>query len=170
MQLLQWDNENSWQSVFDLRHQQAPDEKRFSHEWKLFRDWFGRGEDVRPTDDQAHVELPFLWRMTDRNCLEGIIDLAFADADRRRWLIIDWKTNQIGGTRADADALKEQYRLQIAAYWKALSATTGMPVDAALFSTATGKLLRYEEAAMKEAWRTFEGFPPGEQARQLDLF
>ena len=117
-----------------------------------------------------HAEMPFLWKIDERRCLEGIVDLAFFDSTARRWLILDWKTNKIGNKPEEANALKQGYRLQIAAYWKAVATITCMPVDAMLFSTATGKLLRYVDAELQKAWEMFDNLRPNEQARQLELF
>ena len=173
MQFVPWDGENSWEELFAARRADAPDATRFAREWKLLRDHLDGDESFRRHVDLgdlvAHTEMPFLWRADARSCLEGIVDLALLDRSARRWFIVDWKTNQIGRDRKDE--LKRQYRLQISAYWKALGAITKMPVEAALFSTSTGALLRYDEADLKDAWSELNQLSPRKQAQaiQLDL-
>ncbi|HMP75614.1 MAG TPA: UvrD-helicase domain-containing protein [Kiritimatiellia bacterium] len=81
-------------------------------------------------------EIPILWRRSDRECVEGIIDLAAWDPDTGRWLIADWKTNV---ATADTEThLRTIYTPQLRAYAEALHAITGQAVEAGVYSTATG--------------------------------
>ena len=82
-----------------------------------------------------------------------MIDLALFERCTEKWLIIDWKTNRI--TPNESETLREQYRPQLAAYWKAVSETTQRPVEAAIYSTPTGALLRYSADELATAWEKF---------------
>jgi hypothetical protein len=103
--------------------------------------------------------MPFFWRIDQRRCLEGIIDLALPDPLEKCWFILDWKTNQI--ERAAIGKLRESCRPQIAAYWKAIGEITRLEVQAGLFSTAIGRLLLYSQDELQREWRRLEQLPPG---------
>ncbi len=100
----------------------------------------------------VHTEYPFLWRMNDASCLEGVIDLLLVDPAARRCLVIDWKTNR-------AEPKREKYRAQIAAYWQAVSQITGFEVEAGVFATATGKFLIYPAAELAQEWARLAQLP-----------
>ena len=65
------------------------------------------------------------------------------------------KTNRVQPN--EVDILREQYRPQLAAYWKAVSEMTHLPVEAAIYSTPTGALLRYSEDELETEWERFLG-------------
>src|SRR5436305_15239189 len=94
--------------------------------------------------------MPFFWRMNDRKSLEGIIDLAFLEADAKKWFILDWKTNRLEPDQIDK--LRVSYRPQIAAYWKAVAEITKRPVSVGIYSTSTGQLLVYCENELAAEW------------------
>jgi ATP-dependent exoDNAse (exonuclease V) beta subunit len=83
------------------------------------------------------TELPFLWAEPGKErAYDGCVDLAAWDANARRWLVVDWKTD-----RVEMDAaveLRAKYGAQIAVYARALGAVYGAPVEAFLYSTRTG--------------------------------
>jgi ATP-dependent exoDNAse (exonuclease V) beta subunit len=108
---------------------------------------------LRNPDNLLHPEFPFLWRLDETNCVEGIIDLALYDQRGEKWLIIDWKTNRIAPN--ESELLREQYRPQLAAYWKAIGEMTQRPVEAAIYSTPTGALLRYSKDELEAEWKRF---------------
>ena len=118
-----------------------------TREWALLREQLTSPTDLRAAllnpEAVLHPEFPFLWRLDESNCVEGVIDLALFDQHAGRWLVIDWKTNRVQPN--EVDILREQYRPQLAAYWKAVSEMTHLPVEAAIYSTPTGALLRYSE-------------------------
>jgi len=105
----------------------------------------------------AHPEMQFFWRMKERACLEGVIDLALIDRTAGKWMILDWKTNRVAPN--EVNDLRERYRPQLAAYWKAVGEMTSLPVDAALYSTATGVLLRYETDELIREWERLRDSP-----------
>ena len=145
-----------WQSETFLLGN-SPDPARSEREWKMLRERLTIGGDLRKalrnSDAVLHPEFPFLWRLDESNCVEGIIDLALFNPREKKWLIIDWKTNRI--TPNESEALREQYRPQLAAYWKAVSEMTKLPVEAAIYSTTTGELLRYTPDELGEEWSRF---------------
>jgi ATP-dependent exoDNAse (exonuclease V) beta subunit len=98
----------------------------------------------------VHAEMPLFWRMDERGCLEGIVDLALFQPAEKRWFILDWKTNRI--ERDEVDKLRVTYRPQIAAYWKAVAEMTKQQVSAAIFSTATGQVIVYDEKELADEW------------------
>lgn len=90
-------------------------------------------------------EIPILWRRSERECVEGVIDLAAWDPDTGRWLIADWKTNV---ATADTEThLRTIYTPQLRAYAEALHAITGQPVEAGVYSTATSLWIPCAEIA-----------------------
>jgi len=97
-----------------------------------------------------HVEMPFFWQMDEAMCLEGIIDLALFQPAKKKWFILDWKTNRVD--RDELDKLRVSYRPQIAAYWKAVAEMTKQPVGAAIYSTATGQFVVYDRDELAREW------------------
>ena len=149
-----------WQTAFAAVQSSSPDPDRSAREWELFAhalpasalaEYLARPEIV------THTELPFLWRMNDRSCVEGVIDLLLVDPAAGRALLIDWKTNRI--TPAEAENLQQRYRPQIAAYWKSLREITKYEVEAGIFATATGRFVPYEASELETEWTRLQSLP-----------
>ena len=66
-------------------------------------------------------------------------------------MIIDWKTNRI--TRGEVSALRERYRPQLAAYWKAMTEITGFEwkPDSILLPTGVACFYKTDELAARMA-------------------
>lgn len=155
MEKLDWSEPGAWQPVFDAALPLSPDPTRAQIEWPLFVEKIGGRIELIGGDLIYHAEMPFLWRTSDRDCIEGIADLVVYDRAAKRWLVVDWKTNAI--YPRDLPALREMYQGQLAAYRAAFEAMLGGKVSAALYSTATGEWLPYEVAALDETWREIGG-------------
>jgi ATP-dependent exoDNAse (exonuclease V) beta subunit len=160
----------SWASIFERHHANAPDPALAQAEWtRLLAQLTSKTEiarALRGADCIAHAELPFMWRMSDDECLEGIIDLAVFNPARGTWLILDWKTN-----RARPDELKSlqaHYEPQLAAYWQALTQMTGGEVEAGIFSTDAGVWLPYGRERLSAVWASLAKHT-GEIAHALAL-
>src|SRR5438876_3125705 len=106
-------------------------------------------------------------RLADRTggkCMEGVIDLAFfqrsnASAARTgKCLILDWKTDRVPPD--NTETLHARYRPQLAAYWKAVSEIAKLDVEAAIYSTAAGALVRYKTDELAREWSRLEKLPP----------
>lgn len=139
--------------LFAAHQTNSPDPNRSATEWKLARQLFREpifSQFARSASAHAHPELPFVWSMTSRAAVEGVIDLLLVDEAERRALIVDWKTNRISA--GGEQRLVDHYRPQLSAYWKAVAAITGLDVAAAIYSTATGTLLLYEESELSREW------------------
>jgi ATP-dependent exoDNAse (exonuclease V) beta subunit len=152
-----------WQTAFTAVESNSPDPARSAREWKLFANAMPSsdlGTFLGRTGIITHTEFPFLWRMDERNCLEGMIDLLLVDPGDNRCLLVDWKTNRIKS--GDEEQLRERYRPQIAAYWKAVSEMTKLNVDAGIFATSVGKFLRYESAELEAEWERLRALPADE--------
>jgi hypothetical protein len=80
------------------------------------------------------------------------------DKAKKRCFILDWKTNQI--TPDKIDRLRDHYRPQLAAYWKAISEIAKLDVEAAIYSTAAGALVRYKPDQLEQEWSRLEKLPP----------
>ena len=149
-----------WQTAFGALQPSSPDPDRSAREWKLFTH-LSRASALTEFLARAavvpHTEFPFLWRMNQRSCLEGMIDLLLVDPAAGRALLVDWKTNRI--KPSDAETLQQRYRPQIAAYWKAVREITKLEVDAGIFATATGEFLPYERADLEAEWKRLESLP-----------
>ncbi|MFZ1219600.1 MAG: PD-(D/E)XK nuclease family protein, partial [Chthoniobacterales bacterium] len=142
-----------WQTAFTTLQPSSPEPARSAREWKLF---------VNASPDSAlakflarpgivtHTEFPFLWRMSDRACVEGVIDLFLVDPATSQCLLVDWKTNRI--KKGEEEDLRTRYRPQIAAYWKALREITGLEVEAGIFATTTGKFCGYGNDELEAEW------------------
>jgi ATP-dependent exoDNAse (exonuclease V) beta subunit len=102
--------------------------------------------------------MPFLWRVDEQKCLEGLVDVALFQPDEKKWFLLDWKTNRID--RTQLQNLQLEYRPQIAAYWKAVTEITKRPVSAGIYSTGTGQLIVYSEIELSEQWEQLRELPP----------
>ncbi len=148
----------AWDKVFQDAHPRSPDKNRSIKEWEVFR---GRipnladlGPDLRDAAVIVRVEMPFLWATNDRRCLEGVIDFALFDPAKKKWSLLDWKTNDITADRIEK--LRAYYLPQLTAYWKAIGEITKMDVTAAIYSTAAGALVRYETDELAQEWARLE--------------
>src|SRR5204863_7077190 len=103
-------------------------------------------------------EMPFLWRLDQTRCLEGVIDLALFNTPAGKCLILDWKTDRVPPD--SKETLHARYLPQLAAYWKAVSEMAKMEVAAAIYSTAAGALVRYESGELEREWQRLKKLPP----------
>jgi ATP-dependent helicase/nuclease subunit A len=161
MQRISWHDKSSWKQIFDEHQARSPAAKRSANEWELLLHCLKNNPDfselLTRAEVVAHSEMQFFWRMNELTCLEGVIDLALIDRTAGKWLILDWKTNRV--VPDELNDLREQYGPQLAAYWKAVGEMTSLPVEAALYSTATGALLRYETDELSRQWERLRTLP-----------
>jgi ATP-dependent helicase/nuclease subunit A len=169
IQRISWHDKSSWKQVFEKHQTRSPVPKRSASEWELFLQYLKNDPDFSEllvrTESVAHPEMPFLWRMNECTCLEGVIDLVLIDRTAGKWLILDWKTNRI-----DADEigdLRAKYRPQMAAYWRTVSQLGGAAVRAAIYSTAVGQLTIYEQAELETEWEQLRKLSESEFEREM---
>ena len=127
-QRLPWNSEmNSWEKIFEASKSLSPEPARSQREWEMLRTHLADASNFRHSFANAlvHQEMPFLWRIDETKCLEGIVDLALFDGAAGKGLILDWKTNRTAPKKIDN--LRDKYRPQIASYWRAMGATSGSP-------------------------------------------
>ncbi|MEY2527001.1 MAG: nuclease superfamily, partial [Verrucomicrobiota bacterium] len=105
-----------------------------------------------------HAEMPFFFKVDNDRCIEGVIDLAFFERNKGKCLILDWKTDRVPPD--NTETLHARYRPQLAAYWKAVSEITKLDVEAAIYSTAAGALVRYKTEELAREWSRLEKLPP----------
>jgi ATP-dependent exoDNAse (exonuclease V) beta subunit len=151
---------SQWQTAFTALQSSSPDPDRSAREWKLFAKALPAStlaEYLARPAIVTHTELPFLWRMNGRSCVEGVIDLLLVDPAAGRALLIDWKTNRIG--KGEEEQLRLRYRPQIAAYWKAVGEITGYEVEAGIFATATGEFIPYSAQELDAEWTRLRALP-----------
>jgi ATP-dependent exoDNAse (exonuclease V) beta subunit len=159
VQRLKWRNGAAdGAKLFEEHRQISPDPARSAREWQLLLSHLDGADDFRKivgSDSITHAEMPFLWRLDDGGrCLEGVIDLASFDSNIGKCLIIDWKTDRVPPD--STKTLHDRYLPQLTAYWKAVSAITKMEVEAAIYSTAAGALVRYETEELEREWKRLE--------------
>ena len=147
-------DKNDWNATYALMAPDSPEAARSTREWRLLLDR-ALGDTIltqflRLPGVIVHTEYPFLWRMNEGSCVEGVIDLLLVDPTARRCLILDWKTNRI--TAKETDALVARYRPQLAAYWQAVRSITSFETQAGLYSTAQGRLLLCEPRELEAEW------------------
>ena len=164
-QRIPWlDGEPAQENIFRQFQSASPDPARSLREWKLLRDQCLVADALPGRLLRAaalwRAELPFLWPVDQNACVEGIIDLAVFDKERKRVCLIDWKTNRVAPK--DSDELRARYRSQIAAYWQAMTQLTDLTVEAAIYSTATGQFLLYETADLAGEWERLRQLPAAE--------
>jgi ATP-dependent helicase/nuclease subunit A len=151
----------AWDVVFQECVGLSPDPDRSRREWQLLRanltPTSALGKLLTPKTVIAHAELPFLWAMNERECLDGIIDLAVHDPTTGSWLILDWKTNS--KTEKELGELHEHYRPQLSAYWQAVGQMLNAPVSAGIYSTTTGRWLPYSSEELATSWENLRTSP-----------
>ena len=164
VQRLKWGNgEGGWNEEFGEHRKLSPDPARSLREWKLLLNHLSGTDDFRKfAGDEltTHSELPFLWRLDQGRCLEGVVDLALFNSAARKCLILDWKTDRVPPD--SPKTLRSRYLPQLAAYWKAVSEMTKMDVAVAIYSTAAGALVRYETGELEREWQRLEKLPADE--------
>jgi ATP-dependent exoDNAse (exonuclease V) beta subunit len=162
MQRMAWHDEGSWKQTFEEHQTTSAVPKRSVDEWKMFLQFVESDKDfsklIARTDAVAHPELPFLWRIDNSACLEGIVDLAIFNSNSTNGFILDWKTNRI--EPGEIDSLRTRYRPQMAAYWHAVGQVTSNQIQAAIYSTATGQLIRYADQELEAEWERLRNLPP----------
>src|SRR6266404_3177543 len=162
IQQIRWNADaDSWNRVFDEQKRISPDPARSLREWKLLRAHLSGADNFRiafSENDLSHSEMPFFWRVDNNRCLEGVIDLAFFQRSNGKCLILDWKTDRVPPD--NTETLHARYRPQLAAYWKAVSEIAKLDVEAAIYSTAAGALVRYKADELAREWSRLEKLPP----------
>src|SRR5262249_30082192 len=152
---------DSAQKLFEKELPTSPDKKSAIKDWNatrqnLFSDVTIAGF-LASDETLFHAEFPFSWRKNDRSVLEGLIDSVIIDRKAGKCLLLDWKTNDV--SPSDIEILRETYRPQLAAYWKAVMEITGLDVQAGLFSTALGRVLLYPAEALQRQGRRRKQLP-----------
>lgn len=161
-QKIPWSMEpDTWQSFFEASLAASPDPARSRREWILLRNRISRLSDfpARFSNGKTivHAEMPFFWQIDQWKCLEGVVDLALFQAGDQKWFVLDWKTNRI--ERDELDKLRTAYQPQIAAYWKAVTEMTNQTVGAAIYSTATGQFIAYDQDELARVWEQVRDLP-----------
>jgi len=160
---------DAWQTIFDEAIGTSPEPARSKREWAMLGERISRVSDfpTRFTNDAVivHAEMPLFWRMHERGCLEGIVDLALFQPAEMSWFILDWKTNRV--ERHEVDKLRASYRPQVAAYWKAVAEMTRQPVSAAIYSTATGQFVAYDPDELAREWERLSSLTEDELAGEI---
>ena len=171
LQRLPWKEEDAWDAMFQAALSTRPTAPALKNRWKLFCAHISGTEDFRKrfaADELlTRTEIPFLLKIKPSLALEGIIDLALIDSQKKTALIIDWKTNRISS--AEIEKLRARYRSQIAAYWKAMMQITGYKVEAGLYSTATGLTSFYQIDELEQEWRRLETLPPEVAEQEVSI-
>src|SRR6266480_3102550 len=151
-----------WEKIFQTHVASSPDPARSLREWKLLLTHLSGPDNFRrpfSENDFSHSEMPFFWRVDNNRCIEGVIDLAFFQQRNGKCLILDWKTDRVPPD--NTETLHARYRPQLAAYWKAVSEIATLDVEAAIYSTAAGALVRYSTDELAREWSRLEKLPPG---------
>ena len=162
LQEVPWNNgADAADAIFQRRLTSSPDKRRSVNEWKLARENL-LGESIlrrflSGAGAHAHAEFPFLWSIDSNACVEGVIDLLVMDGSAGRCLLVDWKTNRIAA--GDEEKLRQRYRPQIAAYWKAVREITKLEVEAGIFATATGQFVAYDAGELETEWTRLRALP-----------
>jgi ATP-dependent exoDNAse (exonuclease V) beta subunit len=149
---------DQWDKIFQEHIAKSPNAGRSHQEWKSLRKELTKdsvlGRLLTTPGVIAHAEMPFLWAMDERECFDGIIDLALLHP-QDHWVILDWKTNRVpsGGL----EALREHYLPQLSAYWKAATEMLHVPVSAGLYSTTEGQWIPYDPTELAGAWEMLRG-------------
>jgi len=149
------------EKLFADRFPTSPEPKISSKDWLKIRQTLFHDPAIaaflEKEGTQFHREFPFAWRLGENAVVEGFIDLLMINEEAGRCLLIDWKTNRI--SPGAEEALRQRYRPQLAAYWKAVREITKLESDAGVYSTALGQFLLYERGELEEEWSRLAALP-----------
>jgi ATP-dependent exoDNAse (exonuclease V) beta subunit len=164
-QTIPWHSQrDGWQATFEANLSDSPEPARSKREWKLLTEYAAKHPGF--FSGNIFAEMPFFWRMDEQKCLEGLIDVALFQADKKKWFVLDWKTNRVH--RDELENLRAEYRPQIAAYWKSVTEMTKRPVSAGIYSTATGELIVYSENELAAEWERLRNLPPDDLGSAIE--
>jgi ATP-dependent exoDNAse (exonuclease V) beta subunit len=155
------------EALFQEQLEVSPDRRRSTQEWKLVREYLANDSILRQhlAQGNAHPEFPFLWSVDDRACVEGVIDLLVIGEEK--CLLVDWKTNRIA--KGQEEELRQRYKPQIAAYWKAVREITNLQVEAGIFATALGQFLPYDSEELGTEWERLRSLPQDQFSDEIAL-
>ena len=151
------------EEVFSQAVGASPDPARARREWILLAQALSGSSELSSLLDPAVrklPEMPFFWLVSSCKCLEGIIDLAIFGPKPDQVLILDWKSNRID--RGAVSDLRALYLPQMAAYCQAVNNLRRVSATAAVYSTAAGQLIIYEQDALNAEWNRLQGLPVGQ--------
>ncbi len=157
------------QKLFEKQLPTCPDAESAKKDWKATRqNLFSDASITRflgSDETLFHAEFPFSWRRNDRSVFEGLVDSVMINRKFSRCLLLDWKTNSV--SPSDAEAFRARYRPQLAAYWKVVEEITRLEVEAGLFSTALGRLLLYSKEELQGEWHRLRQLPPAQLENEI---
>src|SRR5262245_7963529 len=82
-QKIQWHSQrDEWQAAFEANLSDSPEPARSKREWKLLTEY----AEMHPGFFAGNIfaEMPFVWRMDEQKCLEGLVDVALFQPDENR--------------------------------------------------------------------------------------
>ncbi len=128
-----------WDRHFEDKLARCPDENRGRAELELFKSSPLAQILVSP-EYRIRTEVPVLWGKNQGTAYEGYIDLAAWHSEKRKWLVVDWKTDRV--TADSVSELKKTYGSQLNAYAESVAGIfPDTKVEAMLYSTILGKSL-----------------------------
>ncbi len=93
--------------------------------------------------EHEYTEVPFLFSISHGCEFKGTIDRLFRDKETGRWMILDWKSNALGGKDPLLLAEEYDYNLQLACYkWAVERMLKEQVGDLYIYFTDTGQLIR----------------------------
>jgi ATP-dependent helicase/nuclease subunit A len=93
--------------------------------------------------EHEYAEVPFLFSISHGCEFRGTIDRLFREKETGRWMILDWKSNALGGKDPILVAEEHDYNLQLATYkWAVERMLKEVVGDLFIYFTDTGQLIR----------------------------
>ncbi len=93
--------------------------------------------------ESEYTEVPFLFSIAHGCEFKGTIDRLFREKESGRWIILDWKSNALGGKDPLLVAEEHDYNLQLACYKWAVERMLKEEVgDLYIYFTDAGRLIR----------------------------
>ena len=93
--------------------------------------------------EYEYAEVPFLFSISHGCEFKGTIDRLFREKETGRWMILDWKSNALGGKDPLLVAEEHDYNLQLASYKWAVEQMLKEEVgDLYIYFTDRGQLIR----------------------------
>jgi ATP-dependent exoDNAse (exonuclease V) beta subunit len=76
--------------------------------------------------DQVRREAPVVLKLAEGHLAEGVVDLAFFEAETKEWVVVDFKTD------LSLEPKLPEYLSQLRLYMRAISRATGKPARGVL--------------------------------------
>lgn len=140
MEHFPWKTSSEWNSHFSAHLIQCPEVHRGQREIDLFLRSSILNDLIKETFI-IQTEVPFIFQKENKIGYEGFIDFFARCEEKKRGIVIDWKTDFFESQQDVGASLKASYGLQLAIYQEAIEKIYKGTIEVFLYSTFLGELV-----------------------------